>query len=215
MNKKRRDKLYMTSAAWKTGNIISGATFPEVEFKKQNLFHKEFKNFRRLDASSKAVCASIAPILHQKNLYPSKEKVNIPIFLGSKEGPILSDSSYYDDFLQFGGTAGRANLFVYTLPSSPLGEASVHFGLTGNISFVNSDNTLKTICNMIADHNEREKGISGYLAGLTEDHNGSINTLFLFFEESENAPTNRSINEISNLNYQELDKLQKEIEKRF
>src|SRR5574341_2368969 len=34
-----------------------------------------------------------------------------------------------------GRTLGRGNLFIYTLPSSPLGEAAIHFGLQGPLFY--------------------------------------------------------------------------------
>ncbi len=34
----------------------------------------------------------------------------------------------------------RANLFIYTLPSSPLAEAAVHFGLQGPLLYLRNQN---------------------------------------------------------------------------
>jgi len=207
MNKNRKNMLYMTSAAWKLEDLTGGTAIPESEFRKENIFHREFKNFGRLDNMSKSVCAAIALILHQKKLYPSDKKLNIPIFFGLNEGPISSDYAYYSDFLKFGGTAGRANLFVYTLPSSPLGEASVHFGLTGNLLFVNADNTLSSICQMIINNQERDLP-KFYIAGVGEVNGDKTNALFMLFEKNRtNNSSALNIEEVAQLSYLDLNDL--------
>ncbi len=212
MKNKIKDRLYASCISWKTGNIAGGTGSSDVEFKKATLFHKDFKNFGRLDDTSKAVCAAIATILKLKNLYPAENKLNIPVYLASTEGPLSSDYAYYSDFLQFGGTAGRANLFVYTLPSSPLGEASVHFGLTGNLLFVNSENSLQTMCTMIMDSRKAGDQPIGYLAGFAEQTTDSVNTLFIFFEANKDSSApGLSIEEIAKIKFANLHELKNKI----
>lgn len=207
--------LQISDIAWTNGNRIGTLHSPETELKKDNIFHREFKNFRRLDPASKAVSAAVAMILHNQGLYPEQEKVNIPIFFSSSSGPLYSDYAYYNDFLQFGETAGRANLFVYTLPSSPLGEASVHCGITGDLLFVNSATPLQTMCNMIADSHHSNSNNDGYIAGMAEEKNGSLNTLFIFFEEQATTEEGLSIKNISQIQESTLNSLKKELMDRF
>ena len=53
-----------------------------------------------------------------------------------------------------GSTLGRGNLFIYTLPSSPLAEAAIHFGLTGKLLYLEfakntEEESLKYALNML------------------------------------------------------------------
>ena len=216
MKNRIKNRIFLTAAGWKIENKAGATGVEEVEFRKENLFHKGFKNFGRLDETSRSVCAAIALILHKKGLYPREEKLNIPLFLSSSEGPLPSDYAYFNDFVQFGEMAGRANLFVYTLPSSPLGEASVHFGLTGTLLFVNSGNPLENICRMIQDNQGTEKSTDGYLAGLTEQTSTSLNSLFMFFEEKrENSSNAISIEDAAALKWKNISDLKESLNKQF
>jgi hypothetical protein len=209
MNKTERHALYMRSAGWQLHGLTCGTSTPESTFKKADIFHKPFKNFGRVDDMSKSVCSSIAIALHQEKLYPSSCKLNIPIYFGLKEGPIASDYAYYSDFLKFGGRAGRANLFIYTLPSSPLGEASVHFGLTGNLLFVNTDRTLYSICQMVKESFELQRD-KYCIIGLGEREGESSNTLFMLFERgTAQEAASLDIDELSEVAYSDLNELSK------
>jgi len=42
------------------------------------------------------------------------------------------------DYVQAGRKLGRGSLFIYTLPSSPLAEAAIHFGLQGPVLYIGS-----------------------------------------------------------------------------
>jgi len=119
---------------------VSTSGISHYPLKKTEIFSQEFKNYGRLDGVSKAVCNSIASLLKELNLYPSDSKLNIPIFFCSENASCFSDIKYFSDYLDFNETAGRANKFLYTLPTSPLGEASVHFKLTGTILYVTDSN---------------------------------------------------------------------------
>ena len=138
------------SAGGSPGDVfaISAKNKPE----KSDIFLKPFKNFGRLDGMSKAVCTAAAFALRGAELYPREEKQPISIYFSNKEGSQESDTAYFKDFVDFGETAGRANLFLYTLPSSPLGEASVHFGLTGDVAYsADSENPLKAMLEAAED----------------------------------------------------------------
>ena len=216
MKNRIKNRLFLTAAGWKIGDKAGATGVEETECRKENLFHKGFKNFGRLDETSRSVCAAIALILHKRGLYPREETLNIPLILSSSEGPLSSDYAYFNDFAQFGEMAGRANLFVYTLPSSPLGEASVHFGLTGNLLFVNSDNPLEDICQMIQDHRTAEPSTDGYLAGFTEQTPTSLNSLFMFFEEKQEKNSNAiSIEDAAALKWKELSYLKESLDQQF
>ena len=49
----------------------------------------------------------------------------------SPAGALASNFAYFRDYVAYGRKLGRGNLFIYTLASSPLAEAAIHFGLQG------------------------------------------------------------------------------------
>ena len=103
---------------------------------KQGLFLHPFKNFGRLDLSSRMTTCAVALALQDAGIsYSPLEKQEIGIMGASSEGSLASDMAYFNDYLNNGRTLSRGNLFIYTLPSSPLGEAAIHFGLTGPLLF--------------------------------------------------------------------------------
>ena len=61
-----------------------------------------------------------------------------------QEGSLQSDLEYFRDYLEGGRTLSRGNLFIYTLPSSPLGEAAIHFGLLGPLLYAASEGNALT-----------------------------------------------------------------------
>lgn len=100
------------------------------------LFSKAVKNFGRLDDVSRLTLAAVSLALRDGAVDPSPEnKLNIGIVGAASAGSLLTDREYFADYLANGRKLSRANLFIYTLPSSPLGEAAIHFGLTGPLLY--------------------------------------------------------------------------------
>ncbi|NVN91091.1 MAG: hypothetical protein HXX11_10875 [Desulfuromonadales bacterium] len=103
---------------------------------KQGLFSHPFRNFGRLDLASRMTCTAVALALRDAGIpYSPQEKQEIGIMGASSLGSLVSDTTYFNDYIDNGRTLARGNLFIYTLPSSPLGEAAIHFGLTGPLLF--------------------------------------------------------------------------------
>lgn len=103
---------------------------------KLGLFSHPFKNFGRLDLASRLTCSAVALALRDGGLsYSPPEKQAIGIMGVSCLGSLASDTAFFNDYIDNGRTLARGNLFIYTLPSSPLGEAAIHFGLTGPLLF--------------------------------------------------------------------------------
>lgn len=188
-------KLTIKSIGWCLNEAIGGwpgksfPATPENRPEKSLIFQKPFKNFGRLDNMSKAACIAVAFALRGAGLYPKEEKQPIAIFFSNPEGSLVSDTEYYKDFIEFGKTAGRANLFLYTLPTSPLGEVSVHFGLTGNIAyFAEKENPLKTMLEAAEDACEfRKSGKSSakhFLIGLGKCGAQSAEAVFLLLSNT-------------------------------
>jgi 3-oxoacyl-[acyl-carrier-protein] synthase II len=62
----------------------------------------------------------------------------------NSEGSLQSDREYFRDYLEGGRTLSRGNLFIYTLPSSPIGEAAIHFGLLGPLLYAATEGNALT-----------------------------------------------------------------------
>jgi 3-oxoacyl-[acyl-carrier-protein] synthase II len=140
----------------KPANALSG----------KDIFPYPFKNFGRLDLLSKMTCRAVALALDDAGTgYSPEKKQDIGIIGTNADGSLQSDVQYFKDYLESGRTLSRANLFIYTLPSSPLGEAAIYFGLQGPVLYATGgDKSLAAITAMAADmtfHNE----VSAMLVG--------------------------------------------------
>jgi len=108
-------------------------------FKRESLFSYPVKNFSRFDTISKITCFCTALALKDAGIsYSAGQKKNIGIFGANDSGCLESNIDYFKDYIESGRILARGNLFIYTLPSIPLAEAAIHFGLSGplvHISF--------------------------------------------------------------------------------
>lgn len=177
---------------------------------KDKIFEKTFKNFGRLDSTSKAVCSAISFTLKTVKLYPLEDKQRISLFYSDDLGSLEADKKYFNDFLSYGEIAGRANLFLYTLPSSPLGEASVHFGLTGSISYItNINNNIQYLYHSIEDHFalQDQEIEQNYLIGIGNGSSTISEAIFLLLSNSNVPPILESesiLNSKTILNFEDL-----------
>jgi 3-oxoacyl-[acyl-carrier-protein] synthase II len=120
---------------------------------KRGLFSQQFKNFGRLDGMSRLTVSAVALALQDAGIdYSPAGKQDIGIIGTSREGSLKSDVDYFRDFMDNGRTLSRANLFIYTLPSSAMGEAAIHFGLTGPLLYATGvDDSLEEFLDMAAE----------------------------------------------------------------
>lgn len=104
---------------------------------KSDFFSYPVKNHGRFDPVSKMTCSAVALALMDAAIeYAPGRKQDIGIVGTNGAGSLRSDIEYFRDYLDSGRTLSRGNLFIYTLPSSPLGEAAIHFGLLGPLLYV-------------------------------------------------------------------------------
>ena len=95
------------------------------------------ENFGRFDAASRLIALSVALSLYDANIHYAKDKKqDIGILGTSPDGALASNLTYFKDYVKAGRKLGRGNLFIYTLPSSPLAESAIHFGLQGPILYM-------------------------------------------------------------------------------
>ncbi|HBH61406.1 MAG TPA: hypothetical protein DDX85_06660 [Nitrospiraceae bacterium] len=141
-------------------------------FPKKKIFPFSYKNIGRLDHVSKLTCAAVALALQDAGIACVPEhKHDAGIISTNVSGSFETDMRYFRDYLDSGRTLSRGNLFIYTLPSSPSGEAAIYFGLQGPLLYIaagnnSMGNVLKTAADMLIDHEARVM-----LAGASEaDH---------------------------------------------
>lgn len=95
------------------------------------------ENFGRFNRASRLVALSVALSLYDANIYYNKDKkMDVGILGTSSDVSLNSNLEYFRDYAQAGRKLGRGNLFIYTLPSSPLAESAIHFGLQGPMLFI-------------------------------------------------------------------------------
>lgn len=120
------------------GTVREGGEFAGVP-PRNEIFSIPFRNFGRLDVSSRATGYAVALALKDAGVeYPIMDGVRAGIVGTSANGCLESDAGYFADYLKGDRILGRGNLFIYTLPTSPLAEAAIHFGLTGPLFYVNA-----------------------------------------------------------------------------
>ena len=59
------------------------------------------------------------------------ESREIGLVAAGYEGCLAADQEYFRDYVASGRTLGRGNLFIYTLPTSTMGEVAIALGLKG------------------------------------------------------------------------------------
>jgi 3-oxoacyl-[acyl-carrier-protein] synthase II len=155
------------------------------------------KNFGRFDRVSKMTCYSIGLALRDAGIeYSSTRKQDIGIIGTNAEGSLRSDIEYFRDYLAGGRKLSRGNLFIYTLPSSPLGEAAIHFGLLGPLLYVTGTDTVLTMALDAAKEMLLAREAPIMLAGRADDDEavyfvlgagpGADTASFLGFAEARN-----------------------------
>jgi 3-oxoacyl-[acyl-carrier-protein] synthase II len=120
---------------------------------KGGIFPHPFKNFGRLDSIARMTAYAVAQALRDSGIeYSPGLKLDIGIIGTNAEGSLRSDIEYFKDYVESGRTLSRGNLFIYTLPSSPVGESAIHFGLQGPLLYVREEkNSLAQVLDTAAD----------------------------------------------------------------
>jgi len=104
---------------------------------KDSILPYPIENFGRFNQDSRLTCLSIALALYDAGVAYSKgNKQDIGILGTSPDGALNANLAYFKDYVDAGRKLGRGNLFIYTLPSSPLAEAAINFGLQGPLLYM-------------------------------------------------------------------------------
>ena len=106
-------------------------------WRRPDLMGGAVKNIGRFDAVSRLTCCACALALRDAGLSVEEcRKQAIGLVGTNAEGSLAANRAYFADYLQAGRKLGRGNLFIYTLPTSPLAEAAIHFGLQACLLYV-------------------------------------------------------------------------------
>jgi 3-oxoacyl-[acyl-carrier-protein] synthase II len=103
-------------------------------WKRAELFAGGVKNFGRFDQATRMTLCACALALNDAGQAAPSGTVGL---VGTNvAGSLEANRAYFSDYLQAGRVLARGNLFIYTLPSSPLAETAIHFGLRGPLMYV-------------------------------------------------------------------------------
>jgi hypothetical protein len=103
----------------------------------ESLFSYPVKGFAKFDRVSQMTCCVAALAFHDAGMsYGQNRKQDIGILGTNLDGCLQSNLDYFNDFVENGRTLGRANYFVYTLPSIPVSEAAIHFQCQGPLLYM-------------------------------------------------------------------------------
>jgi 3-oxoacyl-[acyl-carrier-protein] synthase II len=94
--------------------------------------------------------AAIAFALRDAGLEEWNQKRPIGIVASSVNGCLDTDIRFYDTVIPYGGILASPQLFAYTLASSFLGEAAIHFGIDGPSYVLNERPESHQMCLMTA-----------------------------------------------------------------
>jgi 3-oxoacyl-(acyl-carrier-protein) synthase len=95
----------------------------------------------RFDDVSRMTCLAGGLAMSDTGVTYSQEKKQDMGIIGTNTNASLqSNVNYFKDYIENGRTLARGNLFIYTIPSSPLAEAAIYFGLTGPLFYVSCAN---------------------------------------------------------------------------
>lgn len=136
----------------------------------RSMFSYPFKNFGRLDLVSRHVSYAVALALRDAGItYAMGHKQDIGIIGTNDNGSLGADGLYFRDYLSGGRTLGRGNLFIYTLPSSPLGEAAIHFGLLGPLIYMAGGENILSRAMTISEEMIMQAEARAMLVGIADE----------------------------------------------
>ncbi len=101
--------------------------------KTEGVLSERVKNFGRFDIPTRRAFCAAALALHDAEFSLDEKTIGL-IGTGSEECT-QANQNYFSDYAEYGRRMGRANLFIYTLPTSPLAEIAIHFKLPGPLFY--------------------------------------------------------------------------------
>lgn len=146
----RSGELGIAGLGWIAGGRF-GAAYRGIEGSCQNFFllrdellergilRDPFRRFAKLDDACRSACLVAALALHDEGVDDGADGTHDVAVLGTSEsGSLETNRAFYEDYVAHGRRSGRGSLFVYTLPSIPASEVSMHFKLVGPTTWIGS-----------------------------------------------------------------------------
>lgn len=141
------------------------------DIKGKEILDQPHKTFGRMDAFSKLGFAAIAFAMKDAGLENDGTKKNISMVASTVTGCLETDIKFRQTMT---GKLPSPGIFAYTLASCFLGEASIHFGLTGE-SFAINEEKISGLTGLLMALEIMDSGVSDtVLCGLC---NSDIKTL--------------------------------------
>lgn len=101
------------------------------------IIDKKINNFGRISTTSKLYTVLTALAIYDSSCFEAdlcRDDIGLSAY--KYDSATQDNNKYFTDYVQAGRTLARGNLFVYTLPSSPLGEAAIAFNLKGPVLYL-------------------------------------------------------------------------------
>ncbi len=103
----------------------------------QGILPNELNEFKRMsDKSKRAVLA--AALACYESFQPTVDGSRVAMLSADYNCCLTENQQYFSDYISFGRVMGRGNLFVNTLPTTPLAEISLALSFTGPLYFIAS-----------------------------------------------------------------------------
>jgi hypothetical protein len=84
-------------------------------------------------------CLCAASMALKTTRWQESPDAEIGIISAGSDGCLAANQEYFRDYIACGRTLGRGNLFIYTLPTSVLGEVAIVLSLAGPSLFIHDD----------------------------------------------------------------------------
>jgi 3-oxoacyl-[acyl-carrier-protein] synthase II len=98
---------------------------------------KDWRHYGRFDLPTRLVCHAVHLALQDAGYGRDRACPDGSGLIGTGDvGTLAANLAYYRDYCAHGKVLGRSNLFLYTLPTSSLAEAAIHFRLRGPLFFL-------------------------------------------------------------------------------
>jgi hypothetical protein len=129
------------------------------------------KYYARITAETR--CCLFAASLALKHSGLDANSIEIGLLSAGSDGCLRANAEYFRDYVANGRTLGRGNLFIYTLPTSAMGEVAIALSLTGPCMFIQcGDDPVASLGpigeQMISD------GEAGGMLGLWSDSEAAV-----------------------------------------
>jgi hypothetical protein len=129
------------------------------------------KYFSRMTRETRScLCAASVAL---RAISPLPDFTEIGVVSAGAEACIKADEDYFRDYVSSGRSMGRGNLFIYTLPTSTLGEVAIALSLTGPAMYLHADHSplaslMRQADQLIAD------GEAGIMLALWSDSEAAV-----------------------------------------